>query len=168
MAVSMTEIINKANKVKPIATQNGIPVVSFEDQMNLAQADLFEGTVGLGIREMNADGTFARSRATNVAVRPNAYFLNRYKVARGKLYVVTDYRAITEQATNAIYRKQIPAFQFARDKETNELVFEKVVQISDAEFVADYTNTLDREAMEEILPLIMDVGSDIQADSMPI
>lgn len=165
--MSMKEILEKNDKVKPIGMYNGTPVVSFEDQVAMAEYDL-SSNIGLSPRTMNANGTIARSRTKSLAVSPSYYYMNRYKVARGKLLVVVDYRAIKEQDTNRVYRKQIPAYQFARDKDTNQLVLEKVVQISDAEFVADFTSTLDYEAMSELKPMIEEFGVEIQKDSMPI
>lgn len=168
--MSMREVLEKADNVKPFASSNGIPVVTFDEQVALAEAAIYEQKP-LPVQTLNADGTIARSRYTNVASTTKGYYINRYKAGRGKITVVTDYRAIQGQKSGVVYAKQIVGYVITREKTDDgkgALKLEEVVQISDAEFVADFTKTLNREAMEEILPLIYDVGDEHESDALPI
>ena len=171
MATSMTEIIEKSKKVKPIGQRNGINIVSFEEQVAAAQADIMNRT-DMGIVKMNQDGTVAQTPTRYAAVNMDSYYINRYKLVKGrgngkdKMLIVTDYRAITEQASGRVYAKQIPAYLIGRN-DAGELELEKTVTVSDAEFVAEFTHTLKREAMAEILPLLT-AGVDVTKDDISI
>lgn len=164
--MGMLEVLEEARNVKPITRRGGVDLVTFEDQTKIAQADLTE-KVDLTPRTLNPDGSIARSRYTNAAISPESYFINRYKVKQYKLYIVTDYRAIKEQSSGRIYTSTVPAYVLKRNKEDKTLEYEGVVQIGDQEFVSDFTKQLNREAMEEVLPLIY-LAEDYSSDNLPI
>ena len=89
------------------------------------------------------------------------------------MYVVsghtTDgFRLIQEQATGRCFIKTIPVAVISRDSESGKLVFEKMDTVTESEFISEFTKTLDNKSMAEILPLIVDKGSNITADTMPI
>lgn len=163
---SLRDLIDRTGNVKPIAeSHTGTKVVTFADQRDLATMDSMNNS-GLNLVKYNSDGTVARTPIKYAAVNPASYFINRYKKAKDTLYVVTDYRAIKEQDTGSVYMKSIPAFAIKRN-DKGELTLEKVVTISDDEFLADFTKVLSREAMEQILPLIA-VDEGITTDAIPI
>lgn len=163
----LREVLEKTQNVKPITENNGVKVVSFEQQRDLAQADILQNP-GLGTVKMNPDGSIARTPTRFSAVNPGSFYINRYKKVKGSLYIVTDYRAIKGQDEGRVYIKRIPAFVISRDKESGDLYLEKLVTVSDDEFIADFTESLSNELMKEIKPLL-ETGVEVtKTDSMPI
>lgn len=162
---SILESLQKAQNVKPIYEQNGVQVVSFEEQRALAQASIVNGDE-LGNRLVNPDGTIGRSRTRFAAINTDYLYLNRYRKVGKSLYVVIDYRAIKEQDKGRIYLKQIPAYVITRDSDGN-LQLTKTVTVSDTDFVSDYTHTLNPSAMAQIIPLLNN-GTEITADDITI
>ena len=163
----LKELIRKTEDIKPIATENGKPVMSIEEQRDTAYLEHLMGTSTLGTVEFGPDGmSVKRTPGNNIAVNPDTYFLNRYKRTPKALYIVTDYRAIKEQDSGNVYLKQIPAHVIKRDDNGN-LYREKIAMISDQEFIADYVNKLDRESMALVKPLI-DTGVEVTPSGLPI
>ena len=164
--MSIKDVLDKAQKVEPIARVNGMDIVSFDDQMTVAQADMVEG-YDLGNRTLNADGTVARSRVKYASVNVENFYINRFKKTGKSYLVVNDYRAIKEQSTGRVYLKQIPAYEIKRDEETKQLKLSKITTVSDTEFIADFTHTFTREAMAEIMPLLTG-GAEVTAEHITI
>lgn len=163
----VSEILEAAEKVKPIAEKDGKKIVTFEDAVALANMEGIEPTPKTGMRNYNPDGSLAGIRTRAAAINPANYFANRYYMTAKRLKVVVDWRAIHEQASGQIYLSNIPAYVFMRD-EKGVLFIEKIETISDAEFVAKYTDSLNEDAMKQIAPLIADYGSDVTATDLPI
>lgn len=162
--MNILDSLKRAEEVKPLYEQNGVKVVTFEDQRAVAQAEIIND-VDLGNRTVNPDGTIARSRTKYAAINTDHLYLNRFKKVGTKLYVVTDYRAIKEQSTGRIYKKQIQAAVFTRGDDG--LKKEKNVLVEDKDFVSDFTKTLTPEAMAQLIPL-MSGNNDITAEDLPI
>lgn len=157
-------------EVKPITNVNGTPIVTFEEQRELGQ-DIIRDKFDLGQRKTNPDGSIARSLYHNAAVNEGWFFDNRYRVKDGKIEVVTaqtseGYRAIEGLKTGKAPYKHITAYVVKRDGKN--LAFDTMVLISDDEFVTDFTNKLDKEAMKEILPLIPSGGPSVPEGKLPI
>lgn len=178
MAQSMIlETLTRAAEIKPIAEVNGVKVVSFEDAAVLANAEGYEPTPDTGLRTFNPDGTLARTRKLTSAINPDVYFDNRYKL-KGKLgkemwivsaFTPSGYRAITEQARGQIFLKNIPCHVLVRDETTKELKVDRVENVSDAEFVSDFTNKLSNELMARVQKVISEFGAELTAHkTMPI
>lgn len=163
--MGLKELIEKTEKVQPITEMNGIPVVTFEEQRDLAQVDKLMN-VDMGLLTFNPDGSVAETPTKYVAINLEHYYMNRFKRVGKSLYIVTDYRAISEQASGRVYLKQIPAFVITRDKEGN-LFLEKTVTISDTEFISDFTHILNREAMKTVMPLLVS-GTGITSEDLAI
>lgn len=162
---TLKEVIEKTENIQPLGQHNGVQVVSFEEQRDLAQLDKLNNR-DLDTIQMNPDGTVARTPIRFAAVNVDNYFINRYKKVKNSIYVVTDYRAIQEQASGRVYAKQIPAYVISKDEEGN-LQLDKMVNISDDEFIADFTHSLNREAMASLMP-ILTAGAEITQDDLPI
>ena len=167
----MRNLYEKADKIRPYAEKDGQLFVSFEDASVLNSLNA-EEPHGTGMQLRNADGSIASTGKTVHAVNPDYFFANRYVVKGKKMHVVsghepTGYRCIKEQSSGHVFVKSIPVYVIARDEDKN-LVLERVTTISDAEFISDFTKTLDHESMAKILPLITEHGNDMTADSMPI
>lgn len=161
----MADILNTAEKAQPIAMINGLPAYSFEDNAALASVDNINNKE-LGLTKFNPDGTPARTNTERVAINVGNFFINRYKATKKHLYVVNDFYCISEQASGKIPYAQVPCYVISRG-EDGVLKLEKVTTVSDHEFLEDFTKSLDREAMMEILPLLVkDTG--ITQDKLPI
>lgn len=163
----LKDLIDKTDKIQPVTTVNGVQVVQFSEQRDLAQMEKMMGNDTLGTLQMNPDGTVARTPVKYAAVNMDYYYINRYKKVKDSYYIVTDFRAIQEQQTGTVYAKQIPAFVIVRDKETGSLKIDKTVMVSDTEFVADFTHMLNREAMAQIVPLLAN-GVGVTSDDLAI
>lgn len=150
--MGILESLKQAENIKPLYEQNGVKVVSFEDQKAAAQAEIIEGGE-LGGRTVNPDGTIARSRTRYAAINTDYLYLNRVKKVGTKMVVVIDYRAIKEQERGRIYLKHVPGYAIGRD-ENGELKLEKVISVPDTEFISEYTKTLKPEAMAKVIPLL--------------
>lgn len=162
----LKKLIEKAEKVKPMGEENGKQIVSIEEQRDLALLEHMTGSSKLGTVKFNPDGSVAGVPSSNVAINPDIYYRNRYKKVKDSLFVVVDYRALQDFSRGVIYTKAIPAFVIKRN-EDKKLCLEKVVTVSDTEFLADYTHILNREAMAQILPLI-DAGVGVTSDDLGI
>lgn len=163
----LREVLDKTKDVKPIGERNGIQIVSFEEQRDLAQLDKLENKDrDLNTIQMNPNGTVARTPVKFAAVNVDNFYINRYKRVKDSIYVVTDYRAIMEQQTGGVYAKQLAAYVIKRDGDKN-LILDKVVTVSDTEFIADFTHTLNREAMAQIMPLLVS-GVGVTTDDLGI
>ena len=179
---TITEMLKQAEQVKPISTtKDGVKIVSYEDAAILAQKDFVEG-VDLGDREMNPDGTIAKSRVTVLAVNPERRTANRYRV-KGKqgggkvMQVVIDGRAIDEQKTGRVYLAQLPCYELERVKgegdDKGEIVLRKMTYVTREEFVSSFTGSLSVEAMYEVNAAIAkgidgDATKEVGIDEMPI
>lgn len=172
----LRELYDKADNIKPLAEKDGQMWVTFEDAAVLNSINAEEPR-GTGLQTRNPDGSLASIGKTVHAINPDYFFLNRYRVKNKKLYVVSGhtpagYRCIREQTKGRTFIKNIPCYVFAREKaegdEKGEIALEKVITVSESEFVSDFTNTLDHKSMAELLPLITEYGNEMTADSMPI
>ena len=163
--INLKEAIEKTENIKPVSVENGVPIVSFEEQRDLAVLEKMTNP-GMGDLSFNPDGSIARTPVKAAAVNLDNYYINRYKKVKNTLLVVTDYRAIREQSSGSVYLKQIPAYTIARDGD-GELCLLSVVNVSDNEFITDFTHTLNREAMSQIMPLIVN-GVGVTADGLTI
>lgn len=162
---SMREIIDTAERAKPVAEVNGIPAYTFDDYTALAaQANI--NHVGLDLTKFNQDGTPARTNTKAVAVNTANLFINRYRQVKKTIQLVTDYRCIRAQATGKIPYKQVPCFVISRD-ENGQLRLDKQITVSDNDFLSEFTHSLDRESMTEIIPLLRS-GSGITQDKLAI
>lgn len=171
----MRELFEKADAVKPLAEKDGAVYVTFEDAATLNSINAYDPK-GTGMKTYNADGSLASTGKTVHAINPDYFYMNRYRI-KGKAgsremqvvsaHTVDGFRCIKEQNTGRIFIKSIPCYVIVRD-ENGKLKLDRVITVSDTEFVSDFTNTLDKSAMAEILPLIVNYGVEVTADTMPI
>lgn len=154
MSKSVMEILKGAEKADIIAVdEEGRKYVNSEDYYNLILADQINKEPKLGTVEFNPDGSPAGTAAPYLCISPEQVFLNRYKlIDESTIGVVTDWWSITQQQTGRIPFSQVPCFIVVRDGKALKL--DKTVTISDREFLAEYTESLDRESMSKILPLL--------------
>ena len=174
--LQMLEEEKEIRENRIIAEKDGAVYVNFHDASVLNNVNSLDPQ-GTGIQQRNADGSLASTGKTVHATNPDFYFANRYKVRqfgqKKKLYIVSGhtyagFRLIQEQSTGHCFMKTIPVAVVSRDPETKELVFEKMDTITESEFISEFTKTLDNESMAKIHPLIVEQGTVITADEMPI
>ena len=154
--IQMQEILDTASKAKPVALVNGVPAYSFEDYAALAAQDNINN-VSLDLTKFNADGTPAKTNVTKVAVNVENLYMNRYRQVKKTIQIVNDYRCIKAQASGKIPYKQVPCFVISRNEE-GKLQLDKTITVSDNDFLSDFTHSLDRESMLEIIPLLKESG----------
>lgn len=160
-----------------IAEKDGAVYVDFHDAAVLNSANSYEGDADTGMRKYNPDGSLAASRKRVVALNPDFYFMNRYKVkgagANKKMLVVSGhtpegFRCIKEQSSGRCHIKTIPVYVLSRDESKN-LVLDKQTTVTESEFISDFKDTLSNNLMAEVLPLIAEAGADTKAATeMPI
>lgn len=164
------ETLKMAEAVQPLMEKNGIKVVNAEDARVLAEAEMIEGNPDTGVRTMNPNGTLARSRVTFAAVNEDSLYDNRFrKIKDGKeekIQVVVDHRAIKDQSTGKIYTARVTAYQIKR--EDGRLKLERVLTVSDVEFIGEFVEKAGKKDMVEILPLLEEQNIDITVTSIGI
>lgn len=174
--LQMLEEEKEIRENRIIAEKDGAVFVTFHDASVLNNVNSLDPQ-GTGIQQRNADGSLASTGKTVHAVNPDFFFMNRYRMRqfgqKKKLYIVSGhtpagFRLIQEQPTGHCFMKTIPVAVVSRDAETKELVFEKMDTVTESEFISEFTKTLDNKSMAEILPLIVEQGTVITADEMPI
>lgn len=169
MGSKILETLNKASKVKPIAEKDGIQIVTYEDQVALAQAELMNNEKDMGERLMNPDGSIAKSKRKSAAVNVDVLLDNRYrKLKGGKIQVVNDYRAMKEQDSGRIYAKTVLAYEISRNAATKQLELNGTVLVPADVFVNEFTHKLNNKGMMEILPVIQDNIGAVTEDDLSI
>lgn len=150
--MSLREILDRAERVKPVAEINGKKIMSYEDLRDISTAEINEGGK-INIVEFNPDGTPRNSMTRNVATNLEHFYINRFKTVDKEMFIVRDYRAISEQSTGRVYAKRIPCYVVKRN-EKGKLYLDRMVTVSDDEFIAEFTHILDHKSMSEVLPLL--------------
>lgn len=158
----LENIISQAD-VKPIASVNGKNVYTFADAVKVNNKEraeeVYEGKVDFGNRVTREGGLCYTSTQTHsVAVNPENYFLNRYrktkKDEKTTVYeLVTDYRAIREQASGRVYTNNIVVEIVENSKTGIKYIGKK--NISDSEFINEFKNSLNQESFEKIASVIL-------------
>lgn len=157
----LQQIMQQAD-VEPIAHVNGRDVYTFNDAVKVNNKEraeeILEGKVDFGNRQTREGGLcYTRTQSHSVAVNPENYYLNRYKKTKkgtSTIYeVVTDYRAIKEQATGRVYTNNIVVEIVENSKDGLKYVGKKT--ISDSDFVNEFKNSLNQDAMQKIASVIL-------------
>jgi len=172
----MKEIIEQSEEVTAIATVAGMDVMTFQDAQKANRAELaFGKEEDLGERRTVAGGlSYASSNAKRLAIDPDMYFINRYKRVEEtnekgektvKYYVVTDYRAIQEQASGAIYTPNVVAYVVERNN-SRHLVVTGQELISEREFVNDFGKKLKNEDMARIAKAMGTIAKALESDAL--
>ena len=168
MAKTLQDIM-KEREVKPITNVNGTPVVSFEEQRNMAQDEILYKT-DIGVRSYNPDGTLSKTLYANAAMNMGTFFDNRFRVVDNVLQLVTaqttdGFRAIREQNTGNVFKKHRSVYEFTREE--GKLKYKGMALVTDAEFVSSFTSKLSKEDMKLILPLIP-ADASLEETKLPI
>ena len=70
--------VMEANETRPITNVNGTPVVTFEEQRDMAQ-DIVDSQIDIGVRDYNMRGTLNRTLYYNAAINKSVFYDNRYR-----------------------------------------------------------------------------------------
>lgn len=180
----MKALLDDADNVKTIAKIDGKDVMNFQDIQKVNRAELAVGDdEDLGDRNVNSDGlTYASSHVKRTAIDPDVYFSNRYKreverietpgkkeldpptvTEHVRYLVVTDYRAIQEQASGALYKANIVAYVVEKVKGKLEITGQELV--AEQDFINNFGRTLKNEDMAQIAGAMKKVGATAEADS---
>lgn len=179
MSNRMREILERADKVKPIAEHDGVKVVSPEDAIALQEEQMLaiqsKEDVDLGDYELNPDGTIARTRGTILAINEERRLMNKFRVkgkGRKLLQVVTDYRAVKEHSRGTVYLANVPVYEFVReeteDGEKGDLVLVSQTTVPDKVFLTEFQDSLDNASMYEVLEAVTRNQEDVSKKEMPI
>lgn len=164
-AMEMQRLLDGAKDAKPVAEFDGLKAYTFEDYVNVTSVEQMNNTE-LGLTKFNPDGSPAKTPTKYVAVNVENFFINRYRQVKKTIQVVIDYWCITEQVNGKIPLKQIPCYVISRN-EDGKLQLDKIITVSDEEFLSSFKNSLDRESMEQILPLLKEAPA-ITKDKLAI
>ena len=171
--MGMKEVIeSEKGKVKPIAERNGVKIVDYADAKELSDLEMYAPTPDTGDRTFNPDGSLARTRTLHLAINPERRFNNRYrlkgKLGERKMQIVVDYRALQEQASGRVYLANIPCYEISKGSD-GEFKLDRIITVSDSEFISEFTDKLSVELMMKIAPLLEDGASEIsETKVMPI
>lgn len=159
----------KENKVKAVTNVNGHPVVSFAEQRDIS-GSMLKDELKVEARKFNPDGTVAGSKVSTTAINISEFYNNRYKVEDGKVYLVTaqttdGYWAIKEQSTGRVPFEMVQTYVFER--KDGDLRFIETAMVPDKDFITNFVNKLNADAMKEYLPLIPS-GNDMEGTASPI
>ena len=169
----LTDALESAKKVKPIAIKNGTKICSPADASALMAEELIDPTPDMGTRKMSPDGKIARSRVLVSQVSPERLYDNRYKkqgtkgVGFDEVWVVTaiepkGYRAVVQGMED----KDIPVYRITKDKDTGEFVLAGKTTVDYQKFHSEFTHKLGEESMKKILPLIAQESDDVTNDDI--
>ena len=166
--VDIKEILSKADEAQAIAEVHGKKVMSFEDYRNVAtqenMAEMMGQKTDLGGIDLNPDGSLARTKCNMVAVNLENFYDNRFKKVKNKYYVVIDHRVIDDVQENRAIPSQIQGYLISGNE--GEVVCEKMVTISDKDFISDFTHKLDNESMRKVLDAISRIGGDAGTEKL--
>lgn len=161
---SIKEILERAEDVQPIAEKNGKRLVTFEDYRSLATVANMNDQ-DLGGLAFNPDGSMAHTKGNMAAVNINDFYANKFKKVKNKYYVVVDLMAIREVEKTGMAPYQNIRGYLIGEKD-GKVVCEKPVTISDKDFIADFTHTLDHASMAIVLDAISKMGVDAGTEKL--
>lgn len=170
----LKEVLEETESVKEIGENAGTKIYSVADDRTIAKSELIEKRLGvepvdLGERKTRNNGwAYARSRRTHLASEPDKLYANRFREAKhgdiDVIEIVTDYRAITEQASGEIYKELIVVYVIGRKSQgrgSRLEVLEKKT-ITAKEFVNEFINELDEDGMKKVaVAIAVDASADL-------
>lgn len=169
----ITDAIDRAKQVKPIAVRNGTKVVDVSDAAAAVQGELVDPTEDLGVRELDNKGNIVRSRTLVSQISKARLYDNRYKkqgtkgVGYDEIWVVPaidpkGYRAVI----SGMEDKQIPVYVISKDKDTGEFYLKAKTTVDYQKFHSDFTHKLGEKSMERLIPLFALENQDVTPDEI--
>lgn len=175
--VNLKSILEEADTAKVIEEVNGVPLMTAADALKMSNADKVERQAmgkrpEVGNREMAPDGIgYARSRVKRAIVNPETHYDNRYRAVdvvvgaddkgndktKTVYEVVTDYRAVQEQASGQVYTNNIVVYTV--EKSGKGVKVTGVNTINPNEFINEFKGKLDVDSMIAINKAINKMGT---------
>lgn len=171
------QILNDEQGVQPIGSQNGTEIYDFDGYMKKVQAEIISPTPDTGERAFDSDGKVARSRALFSAVNEADLYANRFKykktagVGSDEIWVVL---AATDPISGLAVREKnyqprtVPVYVFKRNTKTEKLYLDRKTTVSGADFMSDFTDTLKKDVVKELLQLVATADDNTTAVDIPI
>lgn len=166
--------MEKAKEVKPIAVKNGTKIVGSQDASAAMAGELIDPSEDLGQRELNADGSIARSRVLIAQISENRYYDNRYKIqgTKGTGYNeiwlvpaidIKGFRAVV----SGMEDKNIPVYILSKTtEEPHNFYLKGKTTVDYQKFHSEFTHKLNKESMQKILPLLTLESDDVTNDDI--
>lgn len=173
----MKQILNDEQGVEPVGKQNGTEIYDFDGYMKKVQAEIVSPTVDTGERTVDNEGKIVRSRALFSAVNEESLYANRFKrkktagVGSDELWVVI---AAADSVSGLAVREKnyqprtVPVYVFKRDLKSEKLYLDRKTTVSGADFMSDFTDTLKKDVVKELLQLVATADDDTTAVDIPI
>ena len=161
--MSILEDLSKAKKkAKPYAVVGGREVYDYDSlekkvEIDQAEAKVGGGQVDLGEMKPTKDGWGYTDMGNSFSAIPqDILFINRYKKENDAYLIVTDYRAIKEQSSGQIYASSVQALVIKNKgtKGEEEMYLESIRNVSDTEFINDFTGELSNISMAKVFEAI--------------
>lgn len=169
----ITDALDRAKEVKPIAEKNGTKIVATQDAKAAMAGELLDPSDDLGIRTLNEDGSIARSRTVISQISTARIYDNRFKrqgtkgVGYDELWVVPaldpkGYRAVVLNLED----RNIPVYRITKDKDTKEFILAGKTTVDYQKFHSEFTHKLSEDSMKKIIPLFALEDDDITNDDI--
>lgn len=170
----ITDAIERAKQVTPIAVKNGAKICSPADAKDLILGELVDPTDDIGVREVDENGNIVRSRTLVSQVSPERIYDNRFKrqgtkgVGYDEIWVVPaidpkGYRAVV----SGLEDKDIPVYKITKSKdEPHDFVLAGRTTVDYQKFHSEFTHKLSRESMIKIIPLFALDNEDVSSEDI--
>lgn len=169
----ITDALDKAKQVKPIAEKNGTKIVATQDAKAAMAGELLDPSDDLGVRTLNEDGSIARSRTVISQISTFRIYDNRFKrqgtkgVGYDELWVVPaidpkGYRAVIQNLED----RNIPVYRITKDKDTQEFILAGKTTVDYQKFHSEFTHKLSEDSMKKIIPLFALENDDVTNDDI--
>lgn len=161
----------KTSEYKPLGYFDEDKVYTIDDYVEVAKVkgEALKAGVDLSNSERgnvyDERGNLLETPRESYVVNAAIAFINKVKVnGDNTVSVVTDYRAITESKSGQIYTPFVSAYKIGADgtKGKKTLKVLAVEQVSAADFLSDYKDTLDTADAERIYEVITHSNSGIK------
>lgn len=172
---SITQILDEAKDIKPIAEKNGAKVYNADDYVKAVQAEIIDPTPDMGTRMVNRDGSIAKSRSVAEIVDEKALYGNLGTVVKKgvggtELWIAP--QAIAEDyefVANPSYTPhKVKVFVFKSGKDDNgKMHIDRVEMMNGADARSKLVKSYSEEVMKECLELISKQGQEITKEESP-
>lgn len=174
----ISSILEEAKDLKPISEENGTKVFGADDYAKAVMKELADPSPDIGTREINPDGSIARSRTVVAVVNENALYGNLGCVkklgAAGGTEVWLAPQAVQEDYEFVSNPQYIPhkvkvfVFRQSIKKEDEGRVFlHRIMMVDGAEARSQLVNSYNEDFMKTCLELISENGQEITKEESP-
>lgn len=173
----MKRILQDEQDVKPVGSHNGTAIYDFDGYIKKVQAEKLSPTPDTGERTFDNEGKVARSRTLFSAINEADIYANRFKKKKtagagsDEIWVVL--AAVDSVSGLAVREKNyqprvVPVYVFKRDLKSEKLYLDRKTTVSGADFISDFTDTLKKDVVKELLQLVATADDDTTAVDIPI